>query len=327
MDTDSRSGTRAFTGLACLLALSTAPLAFAQADTDRSIDEILEPVQLTERVYYFYGSIEAREPINLGMNNNTGFVVTDAGVVLIDSGPNAHVAERIAEAVATVTDQPITHVVNLGSQDHRWLGNGWFLDQGAEIVALARTASTQLDYGASHMNRSTRTLGEAAMAGTVPTVAPDPVDADQHVLELGGTRIELHYIAHAHFPGDIMVHVPEERVVFTGDVVYTQRIVGIHAWSDPAGKLENFRQLEAWDPAIVVPGHGEATDMATARRDAGDYLEVLVEGVRAGIEDWETLDETVERLADQPAFEHLLHFDAWHRRNLHQTYLIFEAGL
>jgi len=308
------------------LSLLTMAGTSAQADTDRSIDEILEPVQLTDRVYYFYGSIEGRAPINLGMNNNVGFVVTDAGVVMVDSGPGYKVAGMIAEAVASVTDQPITHVINLGSQDHRWLGNGWFMEQGSEIIALQRTAETQARYGASHMNRSIRTLGEETMAGTEAVIASAPIDADHHQVEIGGVAFELIYVADAHFPGDIMLYLPGEDVVFTGDFVYTERLLGIQPESSPVGKLENFRKLEELNPGIVVPGHGAATDMATARRDAGDYLEVVVREVQAGIDQWETLDETVERIADLPQFQHLLHYDAWHRANVNRTYLFLEAN-
>jgi glyoxylase-like metal-dependent hydrolase (beta-lactamase superfamily II) len=307
-----------------LLAMSSA--ASAQAGTDRSIDEVLEPIQLTDRVYYFYGSIEGRAPINLGMNNNVGFVVTDAGVVMVDSGPGYKVAGMIAEAVASVTDQPITHVINLGSQDHRWLGNGWFFEQGAEIVALQRTTDTQARYGTSHMDRSIRTLGEETMAGTEPVMAPVPINADHHRVEIGGVAFELIYVADAHFPGDIMLYLPGEDVVFSGDFVYTERLLGIQPESSPVGKLENFRKLEELNPGIVVPGHGAATDMATARRDAGDYLEVVIREVQAGIHAWETLDETVERIADLPQFQHLLHYDAWHRANVNRTYLFLEAN-
>ncbi|AHE97421.1 MBL fold metallo-hydrolase [Thioalkalivibrio paradoxus] len=307
-----------------LLVLTTAA---AQADADRPIDEILEPIQLTDRVYYFYGSIEARTPVNLGMNNNVGFVVTDAGVVLIDSGPGYQVAAMIAEAVASVTDQPITHVINLGSQDHRWLGNGWFLEHGAEIIALQRTAETQERFAATHLDRLTRTLGEEAMAGTEPVTAPDPVGADRHTFEIGGVQFELIFVANAHFPGDSMLHLPNEDVVFTGDVVYTERMLGIHPQSDPVGKLESFRRLEELDPGIVVPGHGAATDLATARRDTGDYLEFVIHEVRAGLDDWETLDDTVARIAEPPQFQHLRHYDDWHRVNVNRTYLFLEAAL
>lgn len=311
---------------ATALALLTLVGTFAHADADRPLDEILQPVQLTDRVYYFYGSIEARTPLNQGVNNNIGFIVTDTGVVLVDSGPSHQVAERIAQAVSSVTDQPITHVVNLGSQDHRWLGNGWFLEQGAEIIALQRTAETQERFAATHLNRLTRVLGEETMAGTEPVTAPAPIQADQHSFEIGGVALELIFVANAHFPGDSMLYVPNEHLVFTGDVVYTERMLGIHPQSDPVGKLESFRKLEALDPEIVVPGHGAATDLAMARRDTGHYLETLIAEVRAGLEDWESLDETVERIAELPAFQHLLHYDDWHRVNVNRTYLFLEAA-
>lgn len=317
---------RGWRGLA--LAVAFLPLAaLADEPKDRPIERILEPVQLTERVYYFYGSLENRTPTNLGFNNNTGFVITDEGVVLIDSGAGYKVAGRIEEAVAGVTDKPITHVINVGSQDHRWLGNGYFHEHGAELVALARTAATQAERGEGQIASLTRNLGEEAMAGTEPVTAPEPIDADEYTLEVGGVTFDLIYAGDAHFPGDIMVHLPQEDVVFTGDIVYTERMLGIHPWSNPVEKLQAFRHLESLDPAIVVPGHGRATDMDQARRDTGNYLQLLVSEVSNAIEDWESLSEVVERLADLEDFRHLRHYDDWHRPNVNRTYLFLEANM
>lgn len=299
-------------------------MASTQADEDRGIDEILTPIPLTDRVFYFYGSLEGRSPLNLGMNNNTGFVVTDQGVILIDSGPNAVVAQGITEAVATVTDQPITHVINQGSQDHRWLGNDWFVQQGAQIVALQRTVDTQLQHANAHMTRLQRVLGAEFMASTHPVVAQEPIAEDHYRLEIGGVVLELLYVANGHFPGDILIHLPDEGVLFAGDVLYTERMVGIHPWSDPEGKISNLETVLELAPALVVPGHGAATDPATAWASSGHYLQRLVAEVKAGIADWETLDETVERLADWPEFQDLLHYEPWHRTNVHQTYLLLE---
>ena len=72
-----------------------------------------------------------------------GFVVTSEGVALIDSGASAQGAGLIEERIARVTDHPVRWVINTGSQDHRWLGNAYFADRGAEIIALERTVATQ----------------------------------------------------------------------------------------------------------------------------------------------------------------------------------------
>lgn len=64
-------------------------------------------------------------------------MVTDAGAVLIDSGAICRSARQIHEAVGRGTDQPVKWVINTGGQDHRRLGNGYFQEQGAELVAHA----------------------------------------------------------------------------------------------------------------------------------------------------------------------------------------------
>lgn len=288
------------------------------------LDAILEPVQVTERVYYFKGSLEGRTYENQAFNNNLAFVVTGDGVVLIDSGPSYRVAERVRQAVAEVTDQPIRWVINSGSQDHRWLGNGYFAEQGAEIIALRRTAETQARFADPHMTRLEGILRDT-LVGTRPMPAPEPVNADRHSVTLGGVSFELIYAGDAHFPGDVLVWMPSERTVFTGDVVYLDRMLGIHPWSDIQGWLQAFAALESLEPVHLIPGHGNAADLARARAETGDYLAAVLAGVKEGLADWEQLDETVDRLAEMPEFRHLTHYDEWHRMNINRVYLDLEA--
>ncbi len=109
------------------LALCLLPC-FAQAVT---VD--FKPV--ADGVYAHVGDTGARTAENEGLNANIGLVVTPAGAVLIDSGATFQSARQIAEAARKVTSQPIKWVVNTGGQDHRWLGNGYFQAQGAELIA------------------------------------------------------------------------------------------------------------------------------------------------------------------------------------------------
>ncbi|MFP4683254.1 MAG: MBL fold metallo-hydrolase [Ectothiorhodospira sp.] len=309
-----------------LIGLLSGPVA---ASEDRPLGAILEPESPARGIHYFRGSLENRTPKNGGMNVNIGFVVTEEGVVLVGSGPSRAVARRIEAAIAKVTDRPITHVVNLGSQDHRWLGNEYFLEHGARIIALRRTAETQARFADEHLRRLEGHLGREAMEGTRPVQAPDPVDADRHAFEVGGVHFQLVHAGDAHFPGDAMLRLPDRDVVFTGDVVYTDRLLGIHPWSDPLGQRAAFRTLESWEPEIVIPGHGSATDLDGARRHTGDYLTFLVDGVQRGLEDWESLDQVVERLSGESAdpFRDLRHFEDWHRLNVNRTYLFLEQRM
>jgi len=234
-------------------------------------------------------------------------------------------AERIARAVGSATDQPIRWVINTGSQDHRWLGNGYFAEQGAKIIALQRTVETQKGYADQHLANLRRVLGER-LAGTEPVTAAAPLAGDQAHLNLGGVDLELTFLGNAHFPGDAVLWLPQQRVLFTGDLVYTDRLLGVLPSSQVRSWHAAFERMKTLKPAVIVPGHGSVGDLAKAQRDTGDYLDWLIEHVGAAQADWESLDEVVGRLSDAPQFSRLANFHTLHRSNINRAYLEFEQG-
>ncbi len=88
---------------------------------------------VAEGVYAHVVDTGPRTMENEGLNANIGLVVTPAGALLIDSGATFQSARQIHAAVAAVTSQPVKWVFNTGGQDHRWLGNGYFADQGTAV--------------------------------------------------------------------------------------------------------------------------------------------------------------------------------------------------
>ena len=92
---------------------------------------------VAEGVYAYIGDTGPRSVENEGLNANLGLVVTPAGAVLIDSGATYRVRAPDPRGGQKVTPQPVKWVINTGGQDHRWLGNGYFKAQGAEIIAHA----------------------------------------------------------------------------------------------------------------------------------------------------------------------------------------------
>jgi glyoxylase-like metal-dependent hydrolase (beta-lactamase superfamily II) len=273
--------------------------------------------------YAIIGPTSGRTYDNYGLNANFGFVVTKDGVVLIDSGASDAGARLIEQAVATVTDQAITHVLNTGSQDHRWLGNGYFAAKGARIVALQRTVTTQQQFGAQHLQQLAPELKER-VAGTKAVSAAAPVAADATTLTIGGVELQLRWLGDAHFAGDAVVWLPQESVLYSGDLVYVDRLLGVLPWSDLVAWRDTFHQLEQLQPRHIVPGHGSVCDLAQAQRETGAYLDWLAQEVGAAAENWEPIDEVVERLSDAPAFRGLANFDELHRGNVNRSYVQFE---
>jgi len=144
-------------------------------------------------------------------------------------------------------------------------------------------------------------------------VMPDKTFKDKMVIELGGERIELLYLGPAHSPGDIMVWLPQKRPVISGDMAFHQRLLPIFEHTDTAAWLETWEKLAALGAEIVIPGHGDPTDMAMVTRYTKDYLAELRKKVAEVIENGGSLNEAYE--VDQSAYANLPTFEFLAKRN------------
>lgn len=306
---------RLLTVLTLLLTLGLSPLV-AEAYTPKA-------EKVTDNVYAIIGPLGQRSKENDGLNNNEGFVVTDEGVILIDSGASRLGAERLAAVVAEVTSKPIKWVLNTGSQDHRWLGNAYFSAKGAETIAMARTTAAQTKYAAQQLDILKGFLGDR-LKGTKAEPAKRQLEGDEASVTLGGVEFRFSY-TDTHFPGDTMIWLPQQKVMFTGDLVFVDRVFALLPWSSVKHGQAAFHAMAALKPKYIVPGHGGVSDLAKAKRDCGDYYDFLNDTVGAAAEEMEPMEEVISRYATLPAFEHLEHFDELHRTNMNRTYLEYES--
>jgi glyoxylase-like metal-dependent hydrolase (beta-lactamase superfamily II) len=273
-------------------------------------------------VYAIIGPLGQRSADNNGLNANMGFIVTDDGVILIDSGASKLGAQQLEQAVAAITPRPIKWVINSGSQDHRWLGNDYFASKGAEIIAMARTAETQAQYAKQHM-AGLRKFLDKRLDGTVPLPAEKTLAGDKASVTLGGVKLELRY-TDTHFPGDAWIWLPQQKVLFSGDLIYVDRVFAVLPWSRVKHGQRAFHSMEALQPKYIVPGHGRVSDLARARRDSGDYYDFLNETIGSAAEAMENMEEVLNRYNHLPQFEHLEHFDELHRTNMNRSWLEYE---
>jgi len=283
-----------------------------------------EAVVVAPNVYAIIGPLDQRSKLNAGLNANYGFVETPSGVILIDSGPSDYAAALIEDAIKKVTAKPVKWILNTGSQDHRWLGNGYFRQRGAVIHAMAPTVDTQREYAAQQIEGMKRYVGEQ-MAGTSPIHA-QKIHADpQAALVIDGTEIEW-FATDAHFPGDTMIYLPQSSVVFTGDLVYVDRLLSVHPQSSVRAAALAFEALTQLAPTQLVPGHGRVTNLAQAKAETGDYYQFLIENIGTAAQDMLPMTETVDQFEAPAAFMHLQNFSDLHRANMSRVFLDFEAN-
>ncbi len=281
-----------------------------------ALADVLEVQPVTDDVWAIVGPLEQRSPENLANNATFGLVVTPEGAVLIDPGGSWQGAEMLHDTIRTVTDQPVVYVIDTGGQDHRWLGNGYWQAQGATVIASDAAVEDHHARAQDQMIALAQFLGDG-LDGTEPAYA-DVTFATDYTLDLGGFSFEIMHRGGAHTPGDSFVWLDERDVMFTGDIVYVDRLLGNGPARDTDSWISVFEAMAAFGPAHIVPGHGRATDLATARRDTYDYLVNLRTQIGALIDEGGDIMDAPQ--IDQSAWAYLEQFDALAGRNAQATY-------
>jgi len=303
--------TKHFSGL-LFVVLATSP---AWADTP------LERHKVVDGVYAIVGELGNRTLANRGNNATFGLVVTSEGVVLIDSGGTYQGAQEIDLLIKDITDQAVVAVINTGGQDHRWLGNDYFKQQGAQIIASEQAVLDQNKRVQDQLISLGNLFDAEFMAQTVPLTA-DTTFKDYFELELGGVVMQIHHAGPAHTPGDSFVWLPQKGVMFSGDIVYVERMLGVGTQSNSKSWIKVFQTMAAYKPAYLVPGHGKPTTLAEATIDTYDYLVFL----RAAIGDFIDQGREITEIGslDQSEFVYLENFDAIAGRNAQQVFIEME---
>ena len=151
-------------------------------------------------------------------------------------------------------------------------------------------------------------------------VLPDITFEDEHVIELGGMRIEALYLGPGHSPGDIQVWLPKQRLVISGDMAFHQRLLPIFDTTDTKGWLDTYERFLALEPQVVIPGHGVPTDVDEVTKYTRDYLTFLRAEVQKLLDEGGTLADAYN--IDQSAYSHLDTFEELAARN---AGMVFEA--
>ena len=296
-----------------LTLLVTPALAFSdQSIADQYPGSILysKPVELIPNVWTAIGATAPATYENSGHNNNYTFVITSAGVVVVNSGSYL-LAEALHQEIREVTSQPVVLVINENGQGHAMLGNGYWQEQGVAILAHTDTIHEIEESGSASLARLKRVTREKAEQSRVEL--PTETFSDKRIIELGDTRIEVLWLGHSHSVGDIVVWLPEQRLIVAGDMAFHERVLPLFETTDTRLWLESWERFEALQALYVIPGHGHPTNMAQVRRYTRDYLQFLRGEVQALLDAGDDLQAAY--LIDQSRYAHLDTFNELASRN------------
>src|SRR6056297_1802069 len=267
-----------------------------------------KPVEFIPGVWSAIGATAPPTYENAGHNNNLSFIVTGEGVVVINGGASYGLARALHDEIGEITDQPVTHVFNENGQGHAMLGNSYWMEQGVPIIAHADVLPEISHNGGMSLEAARRITRERAEGTEV--VPPTETFDDAYVLEMGDYRIEARHLGPAHSPGDIVVWLPEQSLVISGDMAFHERMLPIFQDTYTADWLETWEnEFEPLNATYVIPGHGHPTNMAQVRRYTRDYLVYLRGKIRAHLDAGGDLSEAYyvvqSRYAHLDTFEEL----------------------
>ena len=276
--------------------------------------------QVTDTVFSAIGETKPPSYENGGHNNNLSFVITDAGVVVINGGDSYLLAEALHRAIRQRTDQPVRWVINENGQGHAFLGNSYWAEQGVPIIAHRDAIAEIQQHGEGSLAGMRKQNREKARGTRV--VVPGHAIGDFHLLEMGDTRIEIIHFGPAHSPGDISVWLPQSKVLIAGDIAFHQRLLGIFPDTDVASWIESLGKMAALSPRIIVPGHGAPTDMQAIEEETLGYLLFLTAEMERILEEDGDLADAYA--IDQSAYEHLNTFEELAGKNAGRLFQTME---
>ena len=188
---------------------------------------------------------------------NTGVIIGDDSVMVIDAQATPRLATIVVEKIRSVTDKPIKHVVLSHYHAVRVLGASAY--DASEIIASDRCLAMIHERGQedwdSEFGRFPRLFeGHESIPGlTWPTLT----FKEKMTVHLGRRRVELMFLGRAHTAGDIVAFVPDEQVMFTGDIVeyHSACYCGDGHFADWGATLD---RIAAFAPKSIAPGRGDA---------------------------------------------------------------------
>ncbi len=249
-------------------------------------------VRVADNVYAF---IAAGPSADEGLGANSGFVVGDEAVLVVDSRQTPELAGQLYESIRSLTDLPVRYVINTHYHpDHTW-GNSAFSDRGASIIARPETRDAIEKYTPIYMQYYRDEKPETwRRLMNVRMVLPDSLMDDRLRIDLGGIAVELYHLGAGHTAGDVFVFVPSARTVFAGGLVSN----GYHVnMSDQGADFANWKailgKLQGMGIERVVPGQGNVCGKEALARQV-EYLDAMITAGKTAIRRMKTLSEAVK---------------------------------
>jgi glyoxylase-like metal-dependent hydrolase (beta-lactamase superfamily II) len=253
-------------------------------------DYNLKPVQISDRVWCFFGALEMPTKENAGNMSNSCYIKGDEQWIAWDTGPSYIFAKLAYAAMQKIADMPVKTVIISHEHDDHWLGNNYYKEvHGAKIIGTELINENY--YGPRNVEgkdypgmqtRMIKALYQNANRGTVLARVDEAFD-ETTKLTISGVNLEYVKVGYAHSEEDWFLYLPDDKVVLAADVVMNGRVTS-NRDGIVIGQINAINAIRAREWDHLVPGHGFVTDK-TAADESVKYFALLKDRVLEKMED------------------------------------------
>jgi cyclase len=306
------------------------PCCVFAADAETADQDLFELKPVADGVYAAIAAPRYK------VNSNAAVILTNDGVIVVDSHSKPSAAYALYREIQGITKQPIRKIINTHFHWDHWQGNQVYAEAfpDLEIITSERTRENLVSPSAGsggvafiekqltsvpkeieklkdHIARSSDAAQRARLEanlrqteayleelrGLKPAL-PTRTLAASIALTEGGRDIEILQLGRGHTDGDVFIYLPREKVIATGDAL----IDWMPYMNDgyPEDWIQTLNKLEKYDFERVIPGHGEVVPKAHLAFFRG-YITDLIAAVKKAAADGASLDEMKKQLGDQLA--------------------------
>ena len=272
-------------------------------------DYNLKPVQVSDKVWCFFGQLDMPTKDNAGDMSNSCYIKGDTQWIAFDTGPSYIFAKQAYAQMSKIADMPVKTVIVSHEHDDHWLGNNYYKEvHGAKIIG---PESINVNYYGPRLNvkdeghdgatgevgnfpgmqtRMIKALYQNAIRGTKLALVDE---AFEHTtkFEISGIKMEYVKVGYSHSEEDWYLYLPDDKVALVADVVMNGRVTSNRdgqVWAlndddEPEGQIPALESILSRDWNYIVPGHGFIVDR-TGADEAVDYFEYIKVRVLAAID-------------------------------------------
>jgi cyclase len=274
----------------------------------------LKPTKVANDVWCFFGALEAPTKENGGNMSNNCYIKAVDSYILIDAGPTYQFAKQAYEAMAKIEKLPVSMVINTHAHDDHWLGSSFYKETfNAKLLGTSNIDN----FKEGDKTRMHHLLTHEIMKNT-KIIKLDQQIKDVTNITVNNKKLTIMPVGtKAHSPEDLFVYMPDEKVLFSGDLVMNGRITSNREGS-VIGQLKALDMIESqgWD--VLVPGHGFDTSK-TAMDDAKLYFKLLKQRVLEAVEE-DVGANAVTKVVKLEEFKNHKMYDMLNSRNIFEAY-------